>query len=328
MLIALLLVVLLAALLLAACGANGARFGDNDSGNSSGSDTGPGANVAAGSADPAPARDATPEVLEVSQPAQSLAQDNTAALDYSNASEGYVCARSLAADVKIKALVHAPDGSQYQYTLATDGSWITIPLSAGNGSYAIELYENIYADQYAALFSQIVEAQLTDEFKPFLYPNQFVDFAAGDDTVLLSQQLASGASGEVEAVDQIYNWVVENISYDYNKAANVAPGYLPDNSATLTSKTGICFDYAVLTASMLRAQRLPCKLDIGYAGQGAYHAWIHVYTRESGWITRRIDFPGDSWVLMDPTFDSTSGTRTSVVSYVGDGTSYQTLFNY
>ena len=42
-----------------------------------------------------------------------------------------------------------------------------------------------------------------------------------------------------------------NITYDYVKANTVQSGYMSDPDATLKTKTGICFDYAALTAAML-----------------------------------------------------------------------------
>ncbi|MDR1714158.1 MAG: transglutaminase-like domain-containing protein [Coriobacteriales bacterium] len=328
-LLLLLLLVWLLGVLLSGCGSNGIDLGGSlggSSGSSNGSTNGSKA-IGEDVVPLGPARDNTPQVLVAEQPGVAVAGDGSAALDYSNASEGYICAASYAGDVKVKALVNAPDGAQYQYTLDPSGAWITIPLSVGSGNYVVQLFQNVYADQYAALFAQDVYAEITNEFGAFLYPNQYVDFDPDDQTVLLSQQLAEGATSEVQAVDQIYLWTVQNISYDYDKAANVAPGYLPDNDDTLASKDGICFDYAVLMASMCRAQRLPAKLDIGYAGS-AYHAWIHVYTAESGWTTREIEFPGNSWVLMDPTFDSAGQGKGNIESIVGDGSNYQTVFNY
>lgn len=273
-------------------------------------------------------RDNTPVVLQVEQPATSVVQDSAAILDYSNAAEGYICARSLAGDTKIKLVLDTPDGNEYQYTLAKDGSYVTVPLASGDGTYVAQLYKNVTGDKYSGLVSEDFTVDILDELKPFLYPSQYVSFAEGDQTVTLSQELTPEATNEIETVNYIYLWVVENISYDYDKAADVRPGYLPNNDDTLASKKGICFDYAVLTASMLRAQRLPCKLDIGYAGKGAYHAWIHVYTVDQGWIRKEITFGGNAWVLLDPTFDSSGKGEGDITKIIGDGSNYQTVLNY
>ena len=54
-------------------------------------------------------------------------------------------------------------------------------------------------------------------------------------------------------------------------------GYLPDVDEVLASQTGICFDYAAVMASMLRCERIPTRLEVGYMGE-VYHAWTFAST--------------------------------------------------
>ncbi|MDR1421933.1 MAG: transglutaminase-like domain-containing protein [Coriobacteriales bacterium] len=286
-----------------------------------------GGSTAGTSASSGPPRDNTPQVLAVEQPGEAVAGDENATLDFSNATDGYICASSHLGDTTVKILVDTPDGNQYQYNIKQDHGYVTIPLTAGSGTYTVGVYQNISGETYAALFSQDVAAEITDQFKPFLYPNQYVDFSEGDQTVTLGQQVTDGAVTEVDAANDIYMWVVENISYDYDKAAEVQPGYLPNNADTLASENGICFDFASLTAAMMRSQRLPTRLEIGYAGS-AYHAWIEIYTTDQGTIRREIQFTGSTWVLLDPTFDSAGQGTGDISSIIGDGSTYQAMFYY
>ena len=279
-----------------------------------------------GQTHPGVVRNATPEVRQVSAPGEAVIDDERATLDYSNISEGYFCVRSKLGSVKVKVLVDVA-GSQYQYTIQDTDQFITVPLSQGNNSYAVGIWENVTGDQYAAVFSCNLDVSLNDEFSPFLYPNQFVNFSTGDASTQLSEQLANGATSDVEAINGVYSWVVENVTYDEEKALTVASGYLPNNANTIETKTGICFDYAVLTASMLREQRIPAKLVIGYAGS-AYHAWIEVYSEDSGDVIAGYHFNGHEWRRMDPTFNSASRGRTDLSSTIGDGQNYQALFYY
>ena len=124
----------------------------------------------------------------------------------------------------------------------------------------------------------------------------------------------------------IYHYIISNITYDTDKAASVAYGYLPDVDDTLSSKTGICFDYAAITAAMLRSQRIPTRLEVGYAGE-AYHAWISVYLKEAGWVDNIIEFDGTNWTLMDPTLGA-SNNKKSVEKYIGDGSNYVVKYSY
>ena len=61
----------------------------------------------------------------------------------------------------------------------------------------------------------------------------------------------------MEVIQNIYTYVTKNITYDEQKATEVVDGYLPVVDETLSSGTGICFDYAALMASMMRTQRIP-----------------------------------------------------------------------
>ena len=86
------------------------------------------------------------------------------------------------------------------------------------------------------------------------------------------------------------------------------------------SGTGICLDYAAVMASMLRSQRIPTRLEVGYA-QDAYHAWISVYTADTGWLNGIIEFDGNVWTLVDPTFGANTDDKT-LKKFIGDGSNY------
>lgn len=101
---------------------------------------------------------------------------------------------------------------------------------------------------------------------------------------------------------------------------------MPDVDETLSSGKGICFDYAALMAAMLRSQRIPTKLQVGYAGE-AYHAWISCYVDEIGWVDNIISFDGKDWSLMDPTLAANNDDDT-VKDYIGDGSRYIIKYTY
>jgi len=287
---------------------------------------GGGAGGGTGSNVEGPPRDTTPVVLQVSQPGVAVVANDSAVLDYSNASDGYICVMSHLQGIIVKVLVEQVGGMQYQYTIYSPGAYITIPLSEGDGIYSVGVWRNVFDDQYTPVFAQDIEVILTDGFTPFLYPSEFVNFALGDTSTNLSQDLATGSVTDVDAINNIYRWVSSNVVYDMEKATTVAPGYLPNNNNTISTGTGICFDYAVLAASMLRAQRVPAKLVIGYAGT-AYHAWMEVYSEETGRVLG-YTFDGNRWVLMDPTFDAAAAGTVDLSSVIGDGQHYQAMFYY
>ena len=121
--------------------------------------------------------------------------------------------------------------------------------------------------------------------------------------------------------------MVNNVTYDTQKASSVTSGYLPNVDETLATGKGICFDYAALMAAMLRSQGVPIKLVLGYTGD-AYHAWLSVYSESEGWIEGKIYFDGNEWKLMDPTFASTGGNSDTVREYIGNGSNYSAKYLY
>ena len=161
---------------------------------------------------------------------------------------------------------------------------------------------------------------IADAFSPFLYPNQYVNFTADSKVVAKGQELAEGASSDLEVITRIYDYITQNITYDYDKASDPPTGYTSDVDAILASGTGICLDYAAVMASMLRSQRIPTRLEVGYA-QDAYHAWISVYTADTGWLNGIIEFDGNVWTLVDPTFGANTDDKT-LKKFIGDGSNY------
>lgn len=251
--------------------------------------------------------------------------DDTVSIDASNISEGYVmiCYQGSLETARLEFTV--PDGSVYSYILSS-GAYETFPLSGGNGSYHLEIYEPAQNGLYALIFSQDIDALIRDEFLPFLYPNQYVWFAPGDKAVAYAAELSDSSFGDLDYVGRVYHYVTENIIYDEELAATVKAGYLPDATRTMTSGKGICFDYASLMAVLLRSQGIPTRLVVGYSGE-AYHAWISVYLKETGWVDSIIEFDGKNWSLMDPTL-AANNSQESVKRYTGDGSNYTEKFFY
>lgn len=248
-----------------------------------------------------------------------------AIIDASNTSEGYVMIQYTGSNSKVK--IQITKDTTYTYNISNTGSYVTFPLTEGNGSYTIKVFEHVSGNSYAQAASQTISVALNSELSPFLYPNQFCDFSAGSAVVAASDTLTAGLTDPVTKVSAIYDYVITNVTYDYNKAATVKSGYLPSVDETLAAKTGICFDYAAVMTSMLRAQGIPTKLVIGYAGS-AYHAWVSVYAQGQGWIDNIIYFDGTSWKFMDPTFAS-SGNRTQAIQdYISNPTNYTAKFTY
>ena len=272
-------------------------------------------------------RDNTPVCLVPSHPGTATKDNEFASVDYSNSSEGYVAVRYLGTSPKVKLQITGPDEVVYTYNLNSKEPTDEIfPLQSGDGSYMINVFENIEGKRYSSVFSTQIEVKLNSEFMPFLYPNQFVTFTEDSLGVKEAEQLAYPCDNDLEVISQVYNYVIENISYDHDKAKSVESSYLPDIDQVYTDKKGICLDYAALMTAMLRSQNIPTKMEIGYAGT-TYHAWLSAYVTDIGWINGMIEFDGVDWSLMDPTLASTT-KKSKLRSFLDEGDNYSVKYIY
>ena len=248
-------------------------------------------------------------------------------VDASNKADGYIIVHYIGESAKVKLQLTGPNGTTYTYSLATGGGKDEVfPLCSGDGDYTVGVYENIQQNQYATVFSETLSVALADEFFPFLYPNQYVSFNENNSCIGLARDLAYSADSDLDVISSVYNYIISHVVYDYEKAENVQSGYLPDTEDTLATGKGICLDYAVLMTSMLRSQRIPTRMEVGYAGT-AYHAWLSTYVTDVGWINGMIEFDGHDWSLMDPTFASTTETS-KLKDFIGDGENYSMKYIY
>lgn len=249
-------------------------------------------------------RDNTPSILETSAPGVKAITCKSGTLDYSHASDGYVCFTYCGSNPKTVLQIAKQGGSIYTYSIHGKDCE-AFPLSEGNGIYEFTLFENISGNSYSYVMNQKIPIEIRNEFGSFLYPNQYIWYVDCPKTIAMGKALAYSANTDLDVIRNVYNYCITNISYDYSKVDSLVSGYTPNVEDTFQSKKGICLDYCAVMATMLRTQNIPTKMEVGYAGT-EYHAWISVYTKEEGWIDGLIRFDGQDWSLMDPTFASTN----------------------
>lgn len=191
---------------------------------------------------------------------------------------------------RVKVLV-SKDSKTYQYELTTGNNDVELPLSEGNGTYTVTIAKNTEGTKYAVVKKFTINATNTNEV--FTTANQIVNYDADDAAIELAAELTKDATNEAEKVEAIYEYVVNNYSYDYNKINTIAANttYVPSIEDTFTAKTGICYDISTLVAAMLRSVDVECKVVKGYTPAAAtYHAWNQVKVN-------------GQWETMDVTYD-------------------------
>jgi len=242
-------------------------------------------------------------------------------IDTSGVANGYVGARATSPS-RLKFQVVCGEMT-YNYDMPNGGSAMCFPINMGNGGYQFRIMENIEGSSYAELDSASADITLSSEFAPFLVPNIYCNYTTESKCVKKAKDLMKSVSNQGEAVREICTWVAKNVTYDYDKAEVLAQssGYIPDADDTLKTGTGICFDYACLSAAMLRSLGLPAQVVTGYVGEDQlYHAWTMVYV-DGTWQTADFSIKPKSWSRCDVTFASAGAGAVT-----GDGTTYTDRF--
>jgi len=202
--------------------------------------------------------------------------------------------------VGIKYLIN--EGSRFKVVVSKDSEKYNydysglkeeyFPLQCGSGVYKVSFFENLYGTTYKLLESEIIDVKLDVENNVYLQSVQNVCWNLNMSAISKAAELTNGLELTADKVEAVYNYIVENIDYDYKKINKIDKLYVPDIEAIFESGKGICYDYSSLFASMLRSQGIAAKLVKGYSDNvNGYHAWNEVL----------ID---DEWVIIDTTYDA------------------------
>ncbi len=270
-----------------------------------------------------------PDIAVPTSPGTKLVTAKNGAIDYSNADQGYVSAKYTGDKAKCKLQIKS-NGETYNFDVTVGGKTEYFPLSMGNGTYTITLLELVEgtAASYSVVLRQDIEVNMYNPRSPFTYSNRYVSYSKSSDCVYKAAELCAGKNGNIEKIAAIFQWVTENVSYDYALAASVQKGYTPDPDTTLKKKTGICFDYASLMAAMLRSQSIPTRLVIGNASPDIYHAWNEIYTEQTGWITPELLLKNNGYNIADATFYSTAKNKQQIADYISNTSNYYSIYYY
>lgn len=262
-----------------------------------------------------------------SSPGSAVISGSSAVIDYSNASNGYVSVKYTGSRSKVKFRYSCGD-SQYTFTLSKKGSFEYFPLSCGSGTYTFYVFENIEGNVYSTSLQQTADISIVNNTKPYTYANQYVDYTKNSQCVAKAAELCVGKTASIDKISAIFLYISENITYDYQLAATVKSGYVPNPDKTLANKKGICFDYASLMAAMLRSQGIPTRLVVGYAKTDIYHAWNEVYTEQTGWITPELLMNNRGYNIADATFYASASDKKSISDYIMNSTNYTAVYYY
>lgn len=269
-----------------------------------------------------------PTISAPFSPGTLTASGANGTIDYSNTSQGYIAVRYTGSNPKVK-LQLSGNGRKEPHDIPTDGTTVYIPLIFGNGTYNAYLGENVAGtSRYTEVVSVDFNVSLDSSLAPYLYPNMYANYSQGSDCVYKAAEVCAGKSTDIEKIAAVFGWVTSNVTYDYNLAATVKTGYVPDPNRTYSRRTGICFDYSSLMCAMLRSQSIPTRLVVGDASPDIRHAWNEVYTEETGWITPELLLKNAGYNIVDSTFYASSTNKSQIASYISNSVNYSAIHYY
>lgn len=212
----------------------------------------------------------------------------------------------------IKVVV-AKGETEYIYNVNEDVE--VFPLQMGTGNYKVSLLGSTDGRRYRQLSVKNFYVEL-EENAVFLSASQTVNWNSESEVSILAEVLTEKADTNLEKLEKVHEYIINNVKYDYKKAASLPKGYVPNPVTTLDEGTGICYDFAALLAAMMRSLDVPAKLIKGYSTYTpVYHAWNEVL----------VD---DEWYVVDASTDSIFVDYHAIYTLRKNEDDYQTSKEY
>ncbi|MGB9976894.1 transglutaminase domain-containing protein [Thermovenabulum sp.] len=210
--------------------------------------------------------------------------------------EGKVCIAGNTSKEKIKILVRKGNKQiWYNVDLNDDKKFEkTLWLTEGKGEYTISVMVHEYDRKYS--YGPTFKVINTLELDKYLTPSKDVESDAPE-IITLAKKLTEGKNSDIEKMRAIYEWVVKNIEYDFEKYSEHQRGNYNNVYGalnTLKTRKGVCYDFAALTAALGRAAGVKVKLVKGEGKLGDFqglHTWNEFFSEEE-----------NKWINIDTTF--------------------------
>ena len=106
----------------------------------------------------------------------------------------------------------------------------------------------------------------------------------------LADEICADSDTDAEKVQAIYNWMIVNFEYDYDYQTLLQ--YF-NVRRTLSTRKGVCYDFANLFAAFCRSQNIPCYAVDGISrkNNADRHTWNRVYYAGTWW---NVDITADN----------------------------------
>lgn len=227
-------------------------------------------------------------------------------IDTSKANSGSFRAKG-SSNKKLKVMV-VKGSEKYTYDLKGNNTYQSYPLQLGDGLYKLSIMENIEGTRYKYLYSKEVTVKTSNPNAKYLTSVQMINWNNSMGAIKKAKAIA-GSGSDKQKASKIYSYVVSAIKYD-TSITSLKSGYVPSINKTYSSKKGICYDFASITAGMLRSVGVPTRLIKGTSNNvNGYHAWNEVLI-------------GGKWYIIDTSYDSQMRQAGHGVSMFKSGKDY------
>ena len=242
-------------------------------------------------------------------------------INTNTASEGYIIvenfderAYNLGVYISTNVINDLDNNSCYTWISDMEGkSSIKVPLTYGVTEYNITVVTSMTYEPTGTECSS-KKAVLTfkpttvSETGPFLFSAGEVIYDENMMFIKKAEEIAATCSNDFEKVEKIQAWITSYISYKKEEDTPMVV-YQCDLEKIYNRKTGVCYDYAVVLAAMLRSQGIPCRLVFGYY-DGAGHVWTEVYVNSDGvHAADNVYLEGKKWSRVEATLSGANGSK-------------------
>jgi hypothetical protein len=152
------------------------------------------------------------------------------------------------------------------------------------------------------------------------------DFYIDSDNPVISEiteGLIGNKSSPLRIAEDIYEFVVRNLYYDYERAEDRNYEFM-NASEILEKGSGVCSDYSILYTAMLRSAGIPARLAAGIPVYTILYEENKEIDIGHAWV--EIKFPGCGWVPIDITTEEnfwTSNYFLNIATERGPGYIYE-----
>ena len=127
-------------------------------------------------------------------------------------------------------------------------------------------------------------------------------------------EIIAGKKDDYDKVLAIYDWVVENIYYDFDDVYGRTSNNKYDSATVLATKRSICEGYTNLTIDLIRSAGIPARKVIGYALGAGVNDSITEGRENHAWIEALVD---GRWIALDTTWGSSNTWENGAISHSG-----------